>query len=85
MAPRMRAALPGTERLPMRLFGTVTFTERGKTYAWSSREEPPSTVEHPHEVRSDGVVIRTRQGVELVAWECVDELRGWSPVAPEDR
>jgi hypothetical protein len=69
----------------MKLFGTVTFTEHGKTYAWSSREEPPSTVEHPFEVGDDGIVITTYRGPELVSWDAIEELRGWSPVAEEDR
>lgn len=69
----------------MRFFGTVTFTEGGKTYEWSSREEPPSTAEHPHEVRDDGVVILTCAGPELVPWESVRELSGWAAVPAEDR
>lgn len=71
----------------MKLFGTVTFTEGGRTYQWSSRESPPSTLEHPFDLVDDGIVIPTAVGPQLVDWDAIDvaELRGWSPVPEEDQ
>lgn len=68
----------------MKFFGTV-FTENGKTFAWCSREAPPSTAEHPFELRADGIVIPADGGEELIDWEVVEDLRGWSLDAEELR
>lgn len=66
------------------LYGTVVFTESGKTFSWSSRGEPPSTTEHPFELRDDGIVIQTARGPELVAFEAIESINGWSPVEGSD-
>ena len=66
----------------MLFFGTVTFGEDGRTYEWSSREEPPSTIEHPFEATAEGILVPTSNGPELVTWDAVEAIASRSLVAP---
>ncbi len=69
----------------MKLFGVVTFTEGSKTYAWTSRGAAPAFAESPFDVTTNGITIETAVGPALIAWDAVEDVRGWAPVSEEDR